>query len=709
MSVMSESRRAASLTAALAPQSIAIIGASDNRHKVGGRPLMYLSRFGFAGRVYPVNPARDVVQGVKAYADVASLPEAPDLAVVAVPAAQTPDAVRACAARGVKAAILLSSGFGETLNDSAGQTEAQMVADARAAGMRIIGPNSQGMANFGTGAVASFSTMFIEVAPADGPVGIVSQSGVMSVVPYGLLRGRGVGVRHAHASGNDADVTLSELTLAVVQDPEIRLVLLYIESIRDPHVLAEAAAIARERDVPIVAVKSGRTARGAQAARTHTGALASDDAVVDVFLRKHGVWRVDDVHELVRTAELYLKGWRPLRRDLVIVSNSGASGVMAADTAHRHGLPLANFDELTRSALAAELPDFATVTNPIDITAALLTESRLFSNLLPLLARQREGELFLLAIPVAGEGYDIAAFARDAAAFAADIAKPVVVAAPQETVAGAFRATGVITFANQSDAIAALAQLADHAALLRQRPPDAWTPPLASLGPRVRVASDMPRLLTEAESLALLRSHGLPVVPFAHCRTEDDAAEAFARFGPAVVLKACSADVPHKSDFGLVMLGLTGVEEVRDACRVIATRLRDHKFRHDGVLVARMEHGGHEVALGARIDRTFGPVVMVSAGGRYVEAMPDTALLLPPFDAREARAAWQSLRMAPLFAGVRGEPALDLDALCHATVQFGRMVAALSESIASIDVNPVVVRTAGNGVVIVDALVESAA
>ncbi len=703
MNVAAPARRADDLAAALNPASIAIIGASDNPHKVGGRPLMYLSRFGYRGRVYPINPARDRVQGAQAYPDLGSLPEVPDLAVVAVPGAQTPDTVRACAARGVKVAIVMASGFGETLNPEGRATEAAMVADARAAGMRLVGPNSQGLANFGTGVVASFSTMFVEVEPADGPVAIVSQSGVMSVLPYGLLRARGIGIRHAHATGNDADVTLPELTFAVVHDPDVRLVLLYIESIRDPELLAQAAAVARERDLPIVAVKSGRTARGAQAARSHTGALASDDRVVDAFLRSHGIWRANDMHDLVRTAELYLKGWRPRGREIVIVSNSGASGVMAADTAAEFGLPLATFTDSTRESLAAELPDFASVANPIDITAALLTESRLFGNLLPLLARERTADLFLLAIPVAGEGYDVPLFARDAAAFAAATGEPVVVAAPQDTVAARFRAAGLPTFANQTDAIAALAQLVSHSELMRAR----------RLAAAVKMPVHLPNgtapVLNEADSLAFLAAHGIAVVDHVHCRSEDDARGAFARFGGPVVLKACSSDAPHKSDLGLVVLNVSTEADVAAGYHALSSRLAELGLRDEGVLVAPMVRGRHEVALGVRIDPMFGPTVMVSAGGRYVEALPDLALLLPPFDASDARAAWRGLRMAPLFDGVRGEPALDLEALCAATVRLGQIAASSAGLLSSIDVNPVMVGAVGDGVVIVDALVERAA
>ena len=422
------------LRRALDPKAIALIGASENPHKVGGRPLLYLQRFGFTGKIYPINPNRAEVQGLKAYADLQRLPEAPDLAIVMVAGDGAAAAVEECARRGVKVTICMASGFGETGEVGAAAQRA-MVASARAHGMRLIGPNSQGLVNFGTGTVASFSTMFLEAPPADGPVAIVSQSGAMSAVPYGLLRGRGIGVRHCHATGNDADVTVAEMARAVIEDEGVKLLLLYLEAIPDPAMLAAVAERARERQVPVVALKTGRTAAGQRAAKSHTGALANEDRVVEAYLRQHGIWRARDMAGLVSAAEMYLKGWRPEGRRLVAISNSGASCVMAADLAADIGLPLATFAQTTREALAAVLPGFATTSNPIDITAALLSNSRLFGDILPIVARDPAADLFLVALPVAGQGYDVDAFARDTAAFAAATGKPVAVATPQATVA----------------------------------------------------------------------------------------------------------------------------------------------------------------------------------------------------------------------------------------------------------------------------------
>src|SRR5690625_689698 len=401
-----------SLEALLAPRSVAIIGASDNADKIGGRPIRYLQEFGFKGCILPVNPGRSTVQSLPAWPSVKDLPEVPDAAIIAVAGQAAVEAVEACAAKGVKAAIIMASGFGETGPEGKAE-EARLRQLARHAGMRLVGPNSQGMANFGTGAVLSFSTMFIEAPPQDGPVAVIGQSGAMSVVPYGLLRERGIGLRHVHATGNDCDVTVSELATAVVQDPEVRLLLLYLETLEDPANLARAAALGRERGVPIIALKSGRSEVGRQAASSHTGAIATADRVVDAFFEKHGIWRADGMLDLVRAADLYLQGWKPRGRRLAVISNSGATCVLAADAAEREGLSMAKLSKATEARLRDILPSFATARNPIDITAALLTDSALFSRVLPVVGADPAVDLFMIGLPVSGRGYDYPRFAAD--------------------------------------------------------------------------------------------------------------------------------------------------------------------------------------------------------------------------------------------------------------------------------------------------------
>ena len=689
----------AALRLALAPRSIAVIGASDNAHKIGGRPLAYLARFGFAGVVYPINPTRDQVQGLRCFPSLQSLPERPDIAIVALPGDAAVEAVDECATAGVALCIVMSSGFGDV--DAAGKAREQaMAARARAQGMRIVGPNSQGLANFGTGAVASFSTMFTEVAPADGPVGIISQSGAMSVIPYGLLRARGVGVRHSHATGNDCDVTVCELATVVAEDPGLKLLLLYLEGIPDPWHLAEAARVARQRGLPVVALKSGRSAAGQEAASSHTGALANEDRVVDAFFAEHGIWRAQNMVDLVDTAQLYLKGWKPRGRRLVAISNSGAVCVLTADAASVAGMPLQPLAAETQAELRTILPGFATTTNPVDITAALLTNSKLFGAILPPIARDPAADAFFIGIAVAGAGYDVEAFASDAARFAAETGKPLVVAAPQASVAERFTSLGMAVYPTEGEAVHALGQFLSHAELLQSMAARA-----VPIAPRPRPAAPS-RLLDEAASLALLAERGVPVARHRLCRSEAEARDAFVALGSEpVVVKGCSDEASHKSELGLVRVGVRDADAVAAAYRDMQAAARAAGVALSGVLVAELVRGQRELMIGARLDPVFGPVVLVGDGGKYVDAMPDVQVLLPPFDAARVAATLRRLRIAPLLDGVRGEPPLDVDAFCRAVVAVGDLMADASTGVTQLDVNPVIVRARGHGCAAVDAVV----
>lgn len=684
------------LRAAHAPRSIAVIGASENPDKIGGRPLYYLGKHGFRGQVWGINPKRTETQGFATFPSLDALPEVPEAAIVVVPGAAAVTAVEQCAAAGVKLCVVMASGFSETGTDEGRAGERRMREAARAAGMRVVGPNSQGLANFGTGAVLSFSSMFLEIPPLDGPVGVVSQSGAMSVVPYYMLRKRGIGVRYAHATGNDCDVTVAELAAEMATDPDLRLLLMYLESVPDPAPLAEAARIARERGLPIVALKSGRTPAGQQAARSHTGALANEDRVVDAFLERHGIWRANDLRELVHATDLYLKGWKPTGRRLVAISNSGAVCVMSADAATRAQMPIAPLAEATKTELASILPSFATSTNPIDITAALLTNSGLFGAILPVVAKDPAADAFVIGIPVAGAAYDVEAFARDTAAFAEATGKPTIAAITQDEIAAPFEARGVPVFQTEAEAVGALAQFTAHHERIRRAKP--------TLPVRPMPKGDQ-RMLNEAGSLARLARAGVPVMRHRLCTTPDEAITAAREIGGPVVVKGCSRDVVHKSELGLVALGLSGEAAIRDAFERMRVTLAAHGHAFDGVLVAEMARGRRELLIGAHVDPVFGPVVVVGDGGKYVEALPDSALLLPPFDQEDVARALDGLRIAPLLRGVRGEPPMDVEAFSRAVVAVGNLMAAPGSRILSLDVNPVLVRGRGEGCVALDGVV----
>jgi acyl-CoA synthetase (NDP forming) len=681
---------------ALDPQSIAIIGASADPNKIGGRPVAYLKRYGYRGKIFPINPFRTEIQGVAAYPALSALPEAPDLAIIAVPADQAEQAVTECADAGVKVAIVMTSGFGES-GGSDGQ--ARLIEIARASNMRIVGPNSQGIVNFSNGAIASFSTMFSEVEPQDGPVAIIAQSGAMSVLPYAILRERGIGVRYAHATGNECDLTVSDFALAVLADPAIRLLLLYFEDIPDPAPLIAAARLARTRDIPIIALKAGCSDAGQRMASSHTGALATEDRVVDAFFAHHGIWRARDMRSMLNAVELYLAGWRPAGRRLLAISNSGATCVMAADEAARLDMPLAKLDAETIARLGETLPDFASAENPVDLTAMLLTNSRLLTDILPALSGDDAGDAVFFGLPLAGAGYDLDAISTSAATFARETARPFVAATPLPRVAKFFTDKNIPCFAFESDALAALDQLGRHSALMRREPAQSFDIKLPELPPSAG-------MLSEWASFELLRHFGLPTVPARLCRSGAEAIAAFRELGGPVAIKGCSAAIPHKSEYGLVKLGLADEAAVVDAYADIEQRLAGMDSAADGVIVAAMAKGCHELSIGARFDPRFGPLILVGDGGRYIEALGDYALLLHPAGEDAIKDALGGLRIAPLLAGTRGDPPCNLDAVITIARTLGAIVAAAKGRIASIDLNPVIVGPQIEDTLILDALIE---
>ena len=684
----------------LAPASIAIVGASDNPNKIGGRPINFMQRFGYRGKLFPVNPARSEVQGLRSYPELAALPKAPDCVLLAVGGDAALQAVRDAAQIGAKSIVVSASGFGEA--SAAGRAmQGEMVRVAHQSGMRMIGPNSQGLANFATGAVTSFSTLFLERPPADGPIAIVSQSGALSVVPYALLRDRGIGVRHVHATGNEADISVAELAEAVIRDDGVKLLLLYLENFNHPQALARTAEIARRRDVPIIALKAGRTQSGARMASSHTGAMATEDRIVDAFFAKHGILRARDVGDLVNSAELFLSGIRPRGRRLVALSNSGASCVMAADCADDLGLTLAQLSATTCEQLKQLLPGFSTATNPIDLTASLLTDSSLFGKALDIIGRDDSVDMLFAAIPVAGTGYDVPSYAKAAANFIAQTGKPFAFASPLAEVAKEFAAQSVPSFADEQIAMAALAKIANHATW---RGNTSAAPGNAM--PVMPVPLGSQRYLSEAASLTWLAEYGILSVPFRVCHSEDDVRAALEALGTPVVIKASSPDVPHKSEHGLVFLNVNNVDRAIGCFADIKHGLVKLNARDEGVIVAKMMKARRELVIGGKVDEKFGAIVMVGDGGKYVEALGDFALLLAPFTQQEVIDALLKLRIAPILLGTRGEAALDLVAFAGMAVRVGELLLAAKDRIASIDLNPVMVMGTAEGALAADGLVE---
>ncbi len=695
------------LDALLDPASIAVVGASDDPDKIGGRLLRRLVEYGFAGKVLAINPTREVVQGLPALRDADQLPDGVDLAVVVTAAAAAPAAVAACARRGVRACAVLSSGFGE-LGAEGERVQRAMVATARAHGMRLLGPNCQGVANLASGAVTSFSSSFVNVTLRDGPLAVVSQSGAVAGMVAALAHGH-TGVRFWVATGNEADVTVAELVDGVLDDPGVRVVAAYCEHVTDAPRVAAAADKARRLGKAVLMVKAGATEAGARAAVSHTGALAQPDAVVAAFLRAHGVVRARSLGELSELARLFA-GAAPVRGNRVaIVSNSGGLGVMMADAAVAAGLALAELDETTRAGLGAVLPAFAATTNPVDLTGQIVQQPHLLSAVLPVLAADPGVDVVLVALGIVGPTYPVDTIAEDVAAVATEAAgRGVLVTAAsvggRPELAERLTARGVPTFADDAVCVRAVARFAEHCAQ-RHRPRPSTAPtgdvPLPE-------APGGDGFLSEHAGKALMSAWGLPVVA-GRLVTDPAAAAAVATAtgcDPPLVVKLCSPAALHKTELGAVRLGLGDAAAVeRAAAEVLAAGRRAGVEPIEGVLVEAMVAGGVEVAVGGIWDPVFGATVLVGSGGVQVETLRDFQLLVPPLDRADVVAAVRALAVHPLLSGARGAEPLDMDALVELVLRFSGWFAATGGALPEVDLNPVFVLR--EGVVVADALVRT--
>lgn len=690
------------------PRAIAVVGASDDPVKIGGRPLAFLLRHGYRGRVFPVNPSRPTVQGLPAFPSLAAIPDAVDVAVVVVPAERVLESLEACAAKGVQVAIVFSSGFAEV--GEAGRREQSAMRDLAArSGLRILGPNCQGVAHLPSRLVATFASPFLDERLHVGPIAVVSQSGAMAGMVYEMARAAGLGLNYWVSTGNEADLQAAEILAEVVEDPETRVALCYLEDVKDARRFRDALGRAHGRGVPVFVLKAGRSAVGRRAALSHTGALAGEDDVYAAVFRQWGAIRCADPADLLKLPQAFLH-YREAGPRVAILSNSGGLGVLSVDLCVEVGLTPATFSETTTRELRAALPDFAPAANPVDLTAQILSDPGMLMRVLPLLEADPGVDMIVFQIALFGAATPADRFAREVASVAQRTRKVVAVSCPQRHVVDLFRGLGVLAF---DDGTTALRSLACLAQATRQRP--RWLgrttgavpgPPPASRAPAARASAE--GFLSEWDSRALLEPFGLPLVAGALAKDGEEAARAAERLGFPVVVKVCSPDLPHKSDVGGVALGLATVDAVRDAAaRILSTvGQRAPGARIDGLMVQRQGQGALELALGVKRDPVFGPVVMVGAGGALIEALRDFQLLLPPVDAAAAEEALRALRIGPLWDGVRGQAPLDLPAAVDLVMRLGEAARALAGSVAEIDLNPVLVGRRREGATVLDALVK---
>ena len=703
---MTATPRFGALAPLLAPASVAVIGASDREGNLGGLCVAYLRKFGFAGPVWPVNAGRGEVGGLRCHPDLAALPAAPDLAVIAVPAESVAAVARDCIAHGVKAAVVWAGGFAE--GDEQGRARQRELEDAvRGSGMLLCGPNCIGVINTSIGLTASFSSLMSELdAFNPGTVSIVSQSGGIAVTSHARAQELGLGFRLTISCGNEATLGLPQFIDALVDDDGTRVVCVYTEGLSDPGAFAAALGRAREAGKPVVVLKGGATEAAGRAALAHTGRLAGLDRTYDAIFREFAAIRVHSTEEMLDVA-LHLAALPPgqlPRGERVLLSTfGGGSGVIGTDQCAREGLAVPPLDAALRERVRPIVSPLASTMNPIDLTPSVYNQPEFFARFgdaLDLIAADPAIDSVLVQFgPMGLRGMEVA---RELVAFSRRCPKHVAIAWPlaPRGVVEYLRDEGVHVFDAYGRSVTVLARLARHAAdrseAIALAPATGGFDWAAHAG---QVADGS--VISEHDCHRILRAAGLPVAAGSLAATADEAAAAWRAIGAPVAMKGISPQVTHRAAAGLVALDLRDEAGVRRAFDELSATARGSAVALDGVYVQEMVAGGSEVIVSALRDPVAGVVVSCGAGGALTELIDDVVIARAPLDVAGARALLGRLRLVRGLAKGRKPP--DLDALARFVADFSQVAARAPWTRFVVEVNPV--KWSTKGVTAVDGLV----
>ena len=674
------------------PRAVAVIGASRHRGTIGGEILHNLLSYGFKGPVYPVNPAADVIENVKSYPTIEAVPGPVDLAVIVVPAAHVVEAASACARKGVKALVVISAGFSETGAEGK-ERQAELINVCRAAGMRLIGPNCMGIAN--TNPSVLLDATFAPGVPPRGRVGFSSQSGALGLAIMEFANSLGLGISTFVSVGNKADISGNDLLRYWESDDDTDVILLYLESFGNPKKFSEIARrVGRKK--PIAVVKSGRSAAGARATSSHTGALiAASDVTVDALFRQAGVVRTDTLAELFDVASLLANQPLPNGRRVGIITNAGGPAILCADACEARGLEVPVLSDVSQDQLRAFLPAGASVGNPVDMIASAPAEH--YKQAIEIVgADENVDSLIVIFTPPLVTRADDVAKSIIEAAQRIDKKKPLLSVflsahdAPKElrteklcVPSYSFPETAAIALARATR----YRQWRDRCDTYPARFDDIRTDEAAAV-----VAAALARgegWLTPDEVAKIASCYGLPLIEQRVVATVDEAAGAAAELGGKIALKAIAPGLVHKSEAGAVRLNLNSAEAVRIAAREMSERLST-----SGFVVQQMATGGVEMLVGVVHDPQFGPVVACGAGGVQVELLKDVSVRLTPLSNEDASEMIRELRTYPLLKGFRGSVPCDVAALENGLLRVSAMVEDLPQ-IAELDCNPFVVHEIG--------------
>jgi len=682
-----------SLQSLLNPASIAILGASADLDKINGRTLRFLLEKGYRGRIFPVNPKYPTIAGLRCYPDVAALPEAPDLAVIAVPAAHVLASVRDLALRGGRSAVIFSSGFAE-MGAAGRRLEHEVAAAARDAGIRLCGPNCLGLINAWEQVIATFG-QFAEGATPPGPVAFVTQSGAFGTAIAALARRRGMGLGYFINTGNECDVDFVQMMHAVLEDPRIRVGAGYLEGVRDGAGLKSLAEHALSLGKPLALTKVGRTATGAKAAASHTGALAGTDAVFDGVIRGLGIARARNEEHMLDIVEVLGACKLPAGKGIGILTQSGGAGVLMADRAEEMGLQVAELSSQTRDALAKVIPAFGTTGNPIDVTGQFVADPNLLYDSMRIMMADPQVDVGIVWLQLMDAHVErlIKIFNK----INDIVVKPWIVcwvAAPDAALAG-LRESGIAVLRGAEPAIDAVAALARYAEARRNWQADA--PARAALQLPILNLPAHPGPVPSLEGQTLLQACGVQTAAAKLAVTADEAVAAAQALGYPVVLKIESPDILHKTEARGVALNLGDADAVRAAFTRLVANAQQYKAdaRISGVLVQALAQGDVELVIGLKRDPTFGPVVMVGLGGVLIEVFKDVVFRAAPVTEGEALRMLDELKSRVVLDGVRGKPPVDKLALARMVSAVSRLGAAAGPRLAELDLNPVLAGAQG--------------
>lgn len=698
------------------PRSVAVVGASNDPIKLSGRPIDYLKRFGYDGVIYPVNPSRSRVQGLRAYPDLASIGEVPDLVMLMVGASSTPDVVRECGRLGVRVVIASAAGFAETGAEGAALQQDLEAAIAESS-VRVLGPNCLGLIGTASRLTATFTSALDEgdTIPA-GSTALVSQSGAFGTFIFSSGRMAGVEFSHYANTGNEVDLDVIEILAALCDKPEVTTLSAYFEGITGGHRLAELGRRAMEADKPLIVAKAGRSAEGARAVSSHTASLVGSDDVFKDVCEQYGVIAVESINDIVDMMLIFDQGRRMDGRRLTILTLSGGAAALMTDVASANGIRVAAWEPEWRQRMAATIPSFGSTGNPIDLTAELIRDPEILRGALEVAIEHPGTDVITVLIGNASQGserlVDIIADAN------ARSTKPIVVVwtGNNRRPLDALADRKVARYDDPARAARALGVLATYGHRRRKI--------LAAGAPEQAAATvDVPQLLAaaraeDAEQLdelragRLLRGWGISVVQGAEVASADAAWAAAQEVGLPCVAKLLSAHVAHKSDVGGVLLGLADEEAVRAGYDRLAALGRELGVADARVMVQPMltkDPDDLELIVGAHRDLSFGPVVTVGLGGVLVDVLDDSVSLLPPFGRQEALHALRRLRGGRLLGDFRGRAARDVDALADLMVRFSQAVVGLGDEVEEMELNPVLLHETGRGVIGLDALIRLAA